>query len=290
MKKLLASLVCAAMILGGCSSSSSSSDEFDTSSEINVLSREDGSGTRSAFVELVGIEQENEDGEDEDMTVASAQITNSTSVMISTVSGDTYAIGYISLGSLNDEVKAVSINGVEATTDNVKDGTYEISRPFNIVTGDDLSEAAQDFIDYILSAEGQEVVSENGYVALDTETSYEASGLSGTVTVGGSSSVAPVMEKLAEAYMELNPDVTVTVETSDSTTGVTSTIEGIFDIGMASRDLKDSESSQGVSATTIALDGIAVIVNNDNTVDDLTTEQVMQIYTGEITTWEEVVE
>ena len=265
-----------------------STDEASMTGDISVYSREDGSGTRGAFVELMGIEQEDENGEDVDMTTESAAITNNTSVMMTSVASDTQAIGYISLGSLDDSVKAVAIDGVEASQDTVKDGSYPVSRPFNIVTGDSLSDVAQDFIDYILSSDGQAVIEGEGYIAVDDAAeAYEASGLSGSVTVAGSSSVTPVMEVLAEEYEALNPDVSIEVQQSDSTTGVTNAIEGTCDIGMASRDLDDDEASQGVEATEIALDGIAVIVNNDASVDELTTEQVCAIYTGEVTTWED---
>ena len=310
-RKLSALLLCGVMAAGlaltGCSSSDSDSEEEtedsaaeeeeeeseDTSSEalsgtITVVSREDGSGTRGAFIELFGIEQENEDGEDEDMTTTDAVITNNTQVMMTTVQGDTYAIGYCSLGSLSDDsgVKAVSIEGVEATTDNVTNGAYEVSRPFNIVTQDEISDVAQDFIDYILSADGQAIISENGYVAIADGETFESSGASGSITIGGSSSVSPVMEKLAEAYQEINTEATIEIQTSDSTTGVTNAIEGSVDIGMASRDLKDEET--GVTATTIAMDGIAVIVNEENPIEDLSVDMVMQIFTGEITDWADV--
>ncbi|MCC8028938.1 MAG: substrate-binding domain-containing protein [Lachnospiraceae bacterium] len=265
---------------------STGSSDFDTSSAISVLSREDGSGTRGAFIELFEIEQKNEDGEKEDMTTVDATITNNTEVMMSTVAGDTYAIGYCSLGSLNDTVKAVQIDGVDATTDNVSDGSYAVARPFNIVTQDDLSDVAQDFIDYILSADGQAVISENGYIEITEGEAFETNGASGSISVAGSSSVSPVMEKLKEAYEEINPNATIEIQTSDSTTGVTNAIEGTCDIGMASRDLKEEET--GVTATTIAMDGIAVIVNNDNPIENLTPEMVQQIFMGEITTWDEV--
>ncbi|MCC8150563.1 MAG: substrate-binding domain-containing protein [Lachnospiraceae bacterium] len=209
------------------------SSDFDTSSAITVLSREDGSGTRGAFIELFGIEVKNEDGEKEDMTTVDATITNNTEVMMSTVAGDTYAIGYCSLGSLNDSVKAVQIDGVDATVENVADGSYAVARPFNIVTQDNLSDVAQDFIDYIMSADGQAVISENGYIEVAEGEAFESSGASGSISVAGSSSVSPVMEKLKEAYEEINPDATVEIQTSDSTTGITNAIEGTCDIGMA---------------------------------------------------------
>ncbi|MCD7818285.1 MAG: substrate-binding domain-containing protein [Lachnospiraceae bacterium] len=260
----------------------------DASGDIVVCSREDGSGTRGAFIELVGVEQKDDDGNKVDMTTEAAEITNSTSAMMTKVAGDENAIGYISLGSLDDSVTAVAIDGVEATVENVESGDYTVVRPFNILTMEEVSEEAQDFIDFILSDEGQAVVSENGYIALSDTEPFAGGSVSGKITVGGSSSVTPVMEKLAEAYSEINADLEIEVMQSDSTTGVTSTIDGNYDIGMASRELKDEEVEEGVTSIMIAQDGIAVIVNNDNGITELTTEQVMQIYTGEITTWEEL--
>ena len=257
---------------------------------ISVISREDGSGTRGAFIELFGVEEENEAGEKVDNTTVDASVTNNTAVMMSTVAGNTYAIGYISLGSLNDTVKAVKIDGAEATVENIKSGEYKVSRPFNIATKDEVSEVAQDFINYILSPEGQAVVEENGYIAIDDVADYTSTGAEGKVVVAGSSSVTPVMEKLKEAYAEVNPNAEVEIQTSDSTTGMTSTIDGICDIGMASRELKDSETEAGLTSTQIAIDGIAVIVNNENPVEDLTSEQVKSIYTGETTVWGDVLQ
>ena len=255
---------------------------------ITVVSREDGSGTRGAFIELFGIEEEDASGEKVDMTTLDAEITNSTSVMMTTVSGNTEAIGYVSLGSLNDTVKAVKIDGVEATVDNVSSGDYAIARPFVIVTTDSLSDVATDFISFIMSDEGQQVITDEGYISIGSQGAYAAAGVSGDLSVGGSSSVTPVMEKLAEAYNALNPDVNIEVQQSDSTTGVTSALEGVVDIGMASRDLKDSELEQGVTGTVIAMDGIAVVVNNENPIDDLSSAAVKSIYTGEVTDWADV--
>ena len=270
---------------GGSDGSSASTSP---SGQISVYSREDGSGTRGAFIELFGIEEKDANGDKVDMTTPSAAITNSTSVMMTSVSGDENGIGYISLGSLNDTVKALSIDGAEATAENVKNGEYKVSRPFNIVTKDGVSDVAQDFIDYIMSAEGQKVVEDNGCISVaDSAGSYTASGATGKIVIAGSSSVTPVMEKLSEAYKALNPDVTIEVNQSDSTTGVNMATEGTCDIGMVSRELKDSES--GVKATVIAQDGIAVIVNPDASIDELTSDQVKGIYTGELTTWEDVV-
>lgn len=268
---------------GGSDGSSASTSP---SGQISVYSREDGSGTRGAFIELFGIEEKDANGDKVDMTTPSAAITNSTSVMMTSVSGDESGIGYISLGSLNDTVKALSIDGAEATAENVKNGEYKVSRPFNIVTKDGVSDVAQDFIDYIMSAEGQKVVEDNGCISVaDSAGSYTASGATGKIVIAGSSSVTPVMEKLSEAYKALNPDVTIEVNQSDSTTGVNMAAEGTCDIGMVSRELKDSESN--VKATVIAQDGIAVIVNPGSSLDNLTSDQVKGIYTGELTTWED---
>ena len=255
-----------------------------SSDPITVVSREDGSGTRGAFIELFGVEEKDADGNKVDNTTEEAEITNNTAVMMSTVAGDVDAIGYISLGSLNDSVKAAKIDGVEATAENIKSGEYKVSRPFNIAINGEVSDVAQDFIDYILSPEGQAVVEENGYIAVDS-TDAESTQPEGKVVVAGSSSVTPVMEKLKEAYAEVNPNAEIEIQQSDSTTGMTSAIDGICDIGMASRDLKDEELEAGLTATTIANDGIAIIVNNDNPTDDLTADQVKSIYVGEVTTW-----
>lgn len=255
---------------------------------IDVISREDGSGTRGAFIELFGVEQKDASGEKVDYTTDDAEITNSTEVMITSVAGDKQAIGYISLGSLNDSVKALKIDGAAATVDDIKDGTYKIARPFNIVTTGEVSDVAQDFINFIFSEEGQKVVEDNGYISQGNQGAYTASGKSGKVTVAGSSSVTPVMEKLAEAYKAQNSEVTVEVQQSDSTTGVTSALEGVCDIGMASRDLKEEETAKGAQGQVIAMDGIAVVVNNENPVDDLTSEQVKDIYVGDTTDWSEL--
>lgn len=255
---------------------------------ITVVSREDGSGTRGAFIELFGIEQKNEAGEKVDYTTEDAEITNSTSVMMTTIAGNTEAIGYISLGSLNDTVKAVDIDGAEATVDNIKAGEYKIARPFNIAVKENLSDVASDFITFIMSEDGQKVVEDNNYISQGNEGAYTAANVSGKVVVAGSSSVTPVMEKLKEAYEVLNPDVTIEVQQSDSTTGMTSAIEGVCDIGMASRDLKDSETEAGLIPTVIAMDGIAVIVNNESPVNELSSENVKAIFTGEVTEWEDV--
>lgn len=262
--------------------------DFDTEEDISVNSREDGSGTRGAFIELFGVEEKDANGEKIDNTTEDATITNNTSVMMTGVAGDDYAIGYVSLGSLNDTVKALKIDGVEPTVENIKSDSYKVYRPFNIATKGEVSEAAQDFIDYILSAEGQQIVSDEGYITIDDAAPAFAGGkVSGSVTVAGSSSVSPVMEKLAEAYMKLNGNVKIEIQTSDSTTGMTSAMDGVCDIGMASRELKDTEAAE-LTATVIAQDGIAVVVNNNNPIDNLTKDQVKSIYVGETTSWSEV--
>lgn len=263
---------------------------FEASEFISVYSREDGSGTRGAFVELFGIEQKNESGEKVDYTTVEAIITNSTDVMMTSVSGDTYGIGYISLGSLNDTVKAVKIDGAEPTVDNIKAGTYTVARPFNIATAKEVSETAQDFINFIMSAEGQAIVEEKGYISVAGTESFTSNGAAGKVAVGGSSSVAPVMEKLIEAYLAINTGAEIELHTSDSSTGMSQTADGTLDIGMASRDIKDSELETGLTGTTIAMDGIAVIVNHENPVEDLSSEAVKTIFMGEAYEWNEITE
>lgn len=284
------SMICAVAMMTGCGSGSSSDSSKKEGSKkpITVVSREDGSGTRGAFIELFGIEEEGEDGEKVDKTTPDAAIANATSNMMTTVSGDEYAIGYTSMGALNDSVKALKVDGAEATPENVKSGDYKIQRPFNIATKGDVSEVAQDFINYIMSPEGQKVVEENGYIAIDDQKEYQSNGATGKIVVAGSSSVTPVMEKLSEAYQALNTKAEIEVQESDSTTGMTSAAEGTCDIGMASRELKDTEKDAGLTSQVIAIDGIAVIVNQDNGLDDISPETVKAIYTGETTDWNEV--
>jgi phosphate transport system substrate-binding protein len=312
MKKLLATLIALTMVAGlaACASTPAAPEATEApvaaateapaadateapapaalTSDIVVVSREDGSGTRGAFIELFGVEVKDADGKKVDNTTLDAEIVNSTSVVLQTVSGNDAAIGYISLGSLNDTVKALQIDGADATVANVKDGSYKISRPFNIVTKAEVSESAKAFIDFILSAEGQAVVADNHYIPLDNAPAFAGSTIAGKVVVAGSSSVTPVMEKLKEAYMAVNPNAEIEIQMSDSSTGVKMAIDGTADIGMASRALKDSETAGGVSSTVIATDGIAVIVNLNNPIAGLTAEQVRQIYVGEVTNWADV--
>ena len=256
------------------------------SGPITVISREEGSGTRGAFVELMGVETD-----EGDMTTVDAEIANSTSLVQSTVAGNPNAIGYISLGSYDaSAVKALKVDGVEVSVDTIKAGEYAVSRPFVVCYKEEnLSELGKDFVSYIMSAEGQQILSDEGYIAADdAAASYTASGLSGNLSVNGSTSVGPVMEVLAEAYKALNPDVVIDVQQTGSGTGITSAIDGSCEIGMSSRALKDEEVAEGLTPVTIALDGIAVIVNQANTVEDLTAEQIRQIYTGEITDWSQL--
>ena len=288
-RKTLAVILTCIVVLAafaGCAKKSG----FDADSAITVISREDGSGTRGAFVELFGIEQKDANGEKVDHTVSTADITQSTGVMMTSVSQNTHAIGYISLGSLNDSVKALKIDGAEATVENIKNGSYKISRPFNIATKENVSEVAKDFVDFILSEDGQKIVEQNGYISALDASAYNGTRPSGKITIAGSSSVTPVMEKLREAYLAINTNATIEINQSDSTTGVNSVINDICDIGMASRELKDSELSSGITPTVIALDGIAVLVNNkNNTVDNLTVEQVRKIFTGDAIKWSDVI-
>ena len=255
---------------------------------ITVVSREDGSGTRGAFIELVGIEEKDASGTKVDNTVDTAEIANSTSVVMTTVAGDPASIGYISLGSLNDTVKALSIDGVAPSVETVKDGSYTIARPFNVATKGDLSPIAQDFMAFIMSKDGQDVVESKGYIRIEDTGAFAGSKPAGKIVVAGSSSVTPVMEALKEAYVALNANAQIEVQQSDSTTGMNSVVEGVCDIGMASRELKSSELEKGLQATAIALDGIVVIVNPENTMENLTKDQVKEIYTGTLTDWSEL--
>ncbi len=291
MKKAIAfalAALTAALAFTACSANAAGGE--GSLGNITVVSREDGSGTRGAFVELTGVEVKNDAGEKEDMTTEDAVVVNSTSVVMTTVAGDVNAIGYISLGSLDDSVTAVDVDGAPATVDAIKDGSYKVARNFNVATKGALAnEAAADFLGFILSAEGQAVVEENKYIAaVEGAPAYAGDKPSGKVVVAGSSSVTPVMEKLAEAYKVLNPNAEIEIQMSDSSTGMSSAIDGICDIGMASRELKDSELEAGLTPTVIATDGIAVVVNKANPNTALTAEQIRQIFTGEITAWDEI--
>lgn len=278
---VLAGALVAAVGLVGCGKSSVSENE------ISVVSREDGSGTRGAFVELFEIE-EKVDGQKVDMTYDRAEITNSTSVMMTTIEGNKNAIGYVSLGVLNDSVKAVKIDGVDASVENIKNDAYKISRPFNIVTKKEVSDVTKDFIDFIMSKEGQKLVNEENYIGVES-LEYTSKQPKGTITIAGSSSVAPLMEVLKEAYYQINANAKIELQQNDSTTGINSVIEGICDVGMSSRDLKEEELSNGIESKVIAKDGLAVIVNKGNRVNELSSLEVKDIFTGKITTWDEVI-
>ena len=269
-------------------STEAAATDFDLDQDITVITREDGSGTRGAFIELTGVEEKNDAGEKVDMTTEAAATQNSTNGVMTAVANDETAIGYISLGSLDDSVKAVTVGGVEATSDNVSNGTYTLARPFNIVTNGEATDAvAVDFIAYCMSADGQALATEEGYIGGEG-TEFTSTQPSGNITVGGSSSVTPLMEKLIEAYQAVNPNATIELLTTDSTTGVTGALDGTYTIGMASRELKDEETSQGAQATVLAMDGIAVVVNPANPTADLSVDQIKSIYTGETTVWADV--
>ena len=258
--------------------------DADNGQEITVVSREDGAGTRDAFVEVTGVKK---DGIDR--TADTAEITNSTSVVIQSVAGNKNAIGYISMGAMSESVKPVKVNGVEASADSVKSGDYDLQRPFHIVTKGKLSKLAQDFVDFIMSADGQSVIEEEGYIAINNEAEdYQAKNLSGSITLAGSTSVAPVMEVLADRYKKQNPGVSIEIQQTGSGAGIQSTIEGVCDIGMASRQLVEEEKERGIDAKEIALDGIAVIVNKENKLENLAMEEIRQIFTGKITSWDDV--
>ena len=303
MKKIAAAVMMVSMVAVtavGCGSSngtdtkgadanqSDATSDWDETSDVTIVSREDGSGTRGAFIELFGIEEKQDDGTKVDMTTTDAQITNNTSVMLTTVADNEYAIGYVSLGSLNDSVKALKIDGAEATAENIENGSYKVSRPFNIAVKKDLNnEVAKDFMSFIMSTEGQKVVADEKYIAVADVKDYAGTKPSGSCVVGGSSSVSPLMEKLIEAYKAVNPNASIELQTSDSTTGMTSTIEGSYDIGMASRELKEEEAAE-LEPTVIATDGIAVVVNSANPLDELSADQVKDIYVGNVSTWDEI--
>lgn len=281
---ILAAAVLAAAMFAGCSGENSSSG---ASGAITVITREDGSGTRGAFIELTGVEKKDGEGNRSDETTLSALTSKSTDAVLTQVKGDVNAIGYISLGSMNQNVKALKIEGVEATIDNIKADKYAIARPFNIAVKGDVSDVTADFIKFIMSADGQKVIEENGYVAVnDSAEAYTPADVSGTIKINGSSSVTPVMTKLKEAYEKINDKADIEIQQTDSSTGMKTVAEGSCDIGMASRELKDTESE--LNGTTIAKDGIAIIVNPNNELDDITVENIRKIYVGEVTSWEDV--
>lgn len=288
MKKIVGITLALVMALGLAACGGSEAGQGTEPSMISLVSREEGSGTRGAFIELTGIEEKDASGNKVDRTSDMAEISNSTSVVLATVMGNKRAIGYISLGSLNDDVKALAIDGAEATVGNIKSGAYSIARPFHLATKGEVSAATADFLAFVLSAEGQAVVEASGYISAAEGAAYQASGAPGKVLIAGSSSVTPVMEKVKEAYVALNPSADIQIQQSDSTTGMTSAIEGICDIGMASRNLKDSELEAGLEPLVVAIDGIAVIVNRENPVGAMSLEEVKSVFIGETTDWNEI--
>ena len=279
--RLVLALIMLTILFTGCAGGGSN--------DIVVVSREDGSGTRGAFIELFGIEEKDANGNKVDNTTDEATVVNSTSIVMTTVAGNKNSIGYISLGSLNDTVKAVKIDGTEPTVENIKNNAYKVFRPFNIATKEDLSELAQDFIRFILSKDGQKVVEDNGHIAFSEEGPYSGTKPSGKIVVAGSSSVTPVMEKLKEAYLKLNTNAEIEIQISDSTTGMNSVMEGTCDIGMTSRELTEGE-LKSLKSTVIAMDGLAVIVNKENTISNITSDQIKAIFKGDITSWNDVAE
>jgi len=287
MKKTVTGILLLGMLMTAFTGCGNSAD-FDAGKSINAITREEGSGTRGAFIELFGLEEKQADGTKKDLISKDIGVESNTNTILSTVQNDVYAIGYVSMGSLNDNVKALQIDGIDATTANVKNGTYNVSRPFNIATKGEATGLSKDFIDFIMSKEGQEVVWKK-YITIDESAAlYAGSKPSGTITVGGSSSVSPLMEDLITRYKEINPNATVQLQISDSSIGMTKTIEGAYDIGMASRELKDSEKTE-LKDTQIALDGIAVIVNKKNTSTTLSKDDVKKIYLSETKAWSDII-
>lgn len=281
MKRIVLTVTILALFITGCATG--------VGNEIAVVSREDGSGTRGAFIELFGIEEKDANGNKVDNTTDEATVVNSTSIVMTTVAGNKNSIGYISLGSLNDTVKAVKVDGIEPTVENIKNNTYKVFRPFNIATKENPGELTQDFISFILSSDGQKVIEENGYIASSEEGPYSGTKPSGKIVVAGSSSVTPVMEKLKEAYLKLNTNAEIEIQLSDSTTGMNSVMEGTCDIGMASRELKESELKR-LKPIVIAMDGLAIIVNKENSISNLKSDQIRGIFKGEIVSWNEIIE
>jgi len=286
MKKLFNFIITTIIIMSILAGCSNNTEEFNTGRTINVITREDGSGTRGAFTEIVGILEEGSNGEINDNTYIEAIVQNSTDAVMTSVLNDEYSIGYISLGSLNDTIKAIKVEGVEATAENVQKGLYKIARPFNIVYKGELGTLAQDFVSFILSVEGQKIIADKGYVQVGTDLQHyeKVNNMEGTLIIAGSTSVTPVMEELAQAYKEIHPKVSIEIQSTGSSAGIQAAIEGTAHIGMVSRELKESELSE-LTKQIIAMDGIAVIVNKKNPIEDLTLEQIKSIYTGKITEW-----
>lgn len=274
MKKLLQFVMASLMLSFSCAFAES----------IYPISREMGSGTRGAFVDIFDVKQET--GKKIDATSKKAEVTNSTGVMITTVANSKNAIGYISLGALNDEVKALKIDGVAPSVANINSKKYTIFRPFNVVTKTK-TPLAEDFLNYASSQNALAIIEKAGYIAV-SKNAFSSKKPKGKLVIAGSSSVTPLMEKLKEAYEKINPNANLEILQSDSTTGVTSTIEGIADIGMVSREVKQSELKKGLKAQVLALDGLAVIVHKSNKLDDISKESVKKIFMGELSEWDKV--
>lgn len=252
---------------------------------IYPISREMGSGTRGAFVDIFDVKKQI-GNKKIDATSKKAEVTNSTGVMITTVANSKNAIGYISLGSLNDTVKAVKIDGVAPSVENVNNKSYTVFRPFNLAVSSN-NELVNDFLAYIGSNLSKNIIQKAGYIAIyDNE--FSSAKPSGKIVVAGSSSITPLMEKLKEGYKLVNPNATIEIQQSDSTTGINSAIEKIADIAMVSREFKDNELKSGLKTQILALDGLAVIVNKENSINSLSKESVKKIFTGEITDWNRV--
>ncbi|HBC29891.1 MAG TPA: phosphate ABC transporter substrate-binding protein [Clostridiales bacterium] len=277
------------MVFAGCTQETPGTPaaDFDFDKDITVVARDAASGTRGAFHEIMNIIVKENDTEVDKLVVGALEF-DGTDKVITAIEGDKYGIGYISLGSVSERIKAVAVDGVEPTVENVRSGSYSVSRPFLLVTKGTESKLVKDFLKFTESAEGQAITNEMKFIgAIDAPGEYTASGMSGTIKVAGSTSVAPLMEKLQEAYNELNPDVTFETQAQGSSQGIKAAIDGSYDIGMASRELKAEEASE-LNRYVLAIDGIAVIVNNENPKSDLAADDITNIYIGEITKWNEV--
>lgn len=251
--------------------------------DINVISREAGSGTRDAFTQLTGIKENGSDN-----TAVTSEITSSTFVVIKSVAGDKNAIGYVSLGTLAGDIKALKINGTAPSAENIENGTYPLVRTFNIVDRGDLTAEAQDFVDFVMSAEGREIIEKEGYVAAgeaDSPEKSEKDSRKGRIVIAGSTSVAPLMDVLADKYMKYHPKVKIEIQQTGSGAGITSVLAGACDIGISSRELTEEEMAKGARASAIARDGIVVIVNQENETEDMTIDEIRDIFTGRRTVW-----
>ena len=291
MKKILLAILSIAMVgvLGVAAVGCGEDKMTDT---ITVITRESGSGTRGAFIELTGVQQKDKDGNKVDRTVKTAQVANSTAVALQNVQKNPSAIAYISLGSLTDSVKAVPFEGTAATVDNIKNGSYTLSRPFNLAYKEDNDNPTlADFMKYIASTEAAEVINGEDFIAPENTASYTKPATAPTekLVVNGSSSVYPLMQALVESYCKASgvSKSTIDLQFNDSTAGMTGAMNGTYDLGMASRELEESEAA-ALQSVVLATDGIAVIVNNMNPITNITKEQLCNIYIGVATKWSDV--